>query len=50
MRKFIVGALVALLVCLTGIFAGLGYHNDADKPVNEKDPVWSVPYGDAPIA
>lgn len=48
MKKFIVGMLVALLVCATGIFAGLGHGTNAD-PENEKDPVWSVPEGNLPI-
>ena len=49
MRKLIIGALVALLVCATGIFACFGHHSVDKDPENEKDPVWSVPYGDAPI-
>lgn len=49
MKKFILGILVALLVCATGFFAGLGRHFDGD-PENEKDPVWGIPEGDGPIA
>lgn len=50
MKKFIVGMIVALLVCATGIFAGLGHCNNAGDPENEKDPVWGIPEGDGPIA
>lgn len=51
MKKFILGMIVALLVCATGIFAGMGSLNEAnDKPVNEKDPVFSLPEGGLPIA
>lgn len=45
MKKFIVGIIVALLVCTMGIFAGLNYCNDDKKPVNEKDPVFCLPDG-----
>lgn len=49
MKKFVLGILVALLVCATGLFAGLGHHYNGD-PVNEKEPVWSIPEGNVPIA
>lgn len=49
MKKFILGILVALLVCATGLFAGLGHHYNGD-PENEKIPVFGLPEGDGPIA
>lgn len=49
MKKFVLGILVALLVCATGLFAGLGHRYNGD-PENEKIPVWSIPEGDVPIA
>lgn len=50
MKKFILGMIVALLVCATGIFAGLGHSANAGDPENEKDPVFSLPEGGLPIA
>ena len=49
MKKFILGILVALLVCATGLFAGLGHRYNGD-PENEKDPVFGLPEGNGPIA
>lgn len=49
MRKTILGILVALLVCATGLFASLsGNLNLAEG--NDKDPVVGVPEGIIPIA
>ena len=49
MKKFILGILVALLVCATGLFAGLGHRYNGD-PENEKIPVFGIPEGNGPIA